>query len=379
MDIYQLRCRPEPQHELLLQAALLNGPQALKAWNKWIAVADLDRLDGGSYRLLPALYRNLAKHGVNGPVLDKLKGVYRHTLYKNHLYFYRLAGLLRSFEDKNIQAIILKGAALTLLYYKDYGLRPMNDIDLLVKTEEAPAAAELLSKLGWQPGFGSVEELIKVRHSTFFIDQDRRELDLHWHLLWECCEPEADKDFWAGAKPLKLADVTVYALSPTDQLLHVCVHGVWWNAIAPIRWVQDAMTILNNCENEINWERLYDQAVNRRFIIPLRETLTYLKEAFDAPVPATFLESLWSEPTTTVERIVYKYITTPWPNSGYLFVNWYLYSRMSQNKNIVTLLSGFHRYLLRIWGLDTFRKAPAHIFKKIKQAYMMRRQGINTL
>src|SRR5438445_136412 len=114
------------------RATLLRGPRAREAWGQWKAGADLDHLDAGSYRLLPQLYQNLHRHGVDEPVLALFRGVYLRTWYENQLRLHQIAGLLRSFRDARIDTIVLKGAALTVLYYKDNGLRPMHDIDLLV-------------------------------------------------------------------------------------------------------------------------------------------------------------------------------------------------------------------------------------------------------
>ena len=83
---------PNPQQELLLRAALLEGEAALSAWQQWQAEADLDHLDYGSFRLLPLLYQNLQRHQIKHPWLPTLKGIHRRTWYQNQL---RLQSLLR--------------------------------------------------------------------------------------------------------------------------------------------------------------------------------------------------------------------------------------------------------------------------------------------
>ena len=143
-------CWPTKQQELLLRAALLENTDAIYAWHEWQSISDFDDLDPGSFRLLPLVYRNLSKFGLNGPVKNKLKGTYRLAWYNNHMLFSKIAALLASFRDAGLPTIILKGAALTISCYKDYGVRPMQDFDFLVKTEQARAAMSLLRKLGNQ-------------------------------------------------------------------------------------------------------------------------------------------------------------------------------------------------------------------------------------
>ncbi|HYA13731.1 MAG TPA: hypothetical protein VEF33_05270, partial [Syntrophales bacterium] len=61
-------CLPTAQQEALLRASLLQGEEALMAWDYWKSNTDMNRIDQGSYRLLPLLYRNLSLHGVKDPL-----------------------------------------------------------------------------------------------------------------------------------------------------------------------------------------------------------------------------------------------------------------------------------------------------------------------
>ena len=306
---------PTLQQELLLGGALLKGREALDAWKEWrsrVDIDDIDRLDPGSYRLLPLLYRNLNNHGVEDPLMMRLKGVYRLTWYKNQMLFHTMANILRSFHDAGIETMVLKGAALTLLCYKDYGLRPMNDFDVLIRPEKVLAAIRLLEKLGWTPmDFVPTEEYISVSYSHGFKNSAGQEFDLHWHLLSQSRGINADDDFWNGTVKADINDVVSYALNPADQLLHVCIHGARWNVIPPFRWVADAMTILNTPQADIDWNRLIMQTEKRRLVLPLSDALNYLKEVFDALIAPAVLKRLRDMPVPRIERLEYKIAVSP--------------------------------------------------------------------
>jgi len=222
-------CWPTWQQELLLRAALLQGKNSIEAWEKWKSSTDINQLDLGSHRLLPQLYRNLHVQGVKDRLLEKFKGIYRRTWCDNQLLFHEVSALLRSLGDAGIETIVLKGAALALLHYRDCGLRPMNDFDVMVHVEQRSAAIDLLRKLGWTPiprsPEGVTETYLSVVNSHGFTHIAGRECDLHWHLFPECCQVDADNDFWEQAVPFEIHDVLSRSLAPTDQLLHVCVHG----------------------------------------------------------------------------------------------------------------------------------------------------------
>ena len=370
---------PTQQQELLLRAALLQGNEATDAWYEWKSSVDVDRLDPGSLRLLPLLYWNLRTHGVKDSLTNRFKGVYRLTWYENQMLFHNMATLLRSFHNAGIQTMILKGAALTLLHYRDYGLRPLGDFDVLVHTEQASAAINLLSRLGWTPELRPLEAFtetyISVTKAYHFADPAGRVLDLHWHLLPECCYANADDDFWDGAILTKIHDVPTHALNPSDQLLHACVHGARWNPVPPFRWVADAMMIMNTSQPEIDWNRLIAHAQKRRLILPLGDTLSYLRDVLDAPIPPAVLQSLWNMPTSKIERIEYEARTRPselvGPMRG-LWFHYLRYSRLVSDGSLQHKLVGFPIVLQHIWGADHLWQVPFYaIFKGMRRIWKM--------
>ena len=91
-------CWPTPDQELLLRAALLQREQALESWNEWRRKVNIDVIDYGSHRMVPQLYRNLQRHGVKDPLMDRLKGVYRYYLYKNEILMHRIGTSPRSVQ-----------------------------------------------------------------------------------------------------------------------------------------------------------------------------------------------------------------------------------------------------------------------------------------
>ena len=251
-------CWPNRAQELLLRAALLPREPALDAWDEWRRSVNLDVIDYGSHRMVPQLYRNLQRLGVKDPLMDRLKGVYRYYLYKNEILMHRIGSLLAAFEEAGIETMVLKGAALIQLYYRESGLRPMLDADVLVHTHHAEQAMKVLARMQWKPlSYMQPQMRIPIVHSTPFEDEGGRQMDLHWHLFWECFNAGDNDDYWKNAVPIKIGGVKTLALSPTDQLLHTCWHGARWNEVPPIRWVADATAILGASAAEIEGPSLW--------------------------------------------------------------------------------------------------------------------------
>lgn len=342
---------PSPDNLLLLRAALADGDEATGAWAAWQAQVGLDQADYASQRLLPLVYRNLQRLGAGDPELPRLRGLYRHTWYRNQLLFRTAGEVVARLREAGIDTLALKGIALSLLHYRDAGLRPMDDFDLLVRPAQAGEAIGLLEGDGWQP-LEVVPSCLEVKHAHPFIDDDGRRIDLHWNALWEAAP---DDDLWAAAVPLEVHGATTLALDPTDQLLHVCVHGVQWDPTPSIRWVADAVTVMRG--GSIDWERLVGRARARRLTLGLSVSLAYLRDELAAPVPPGVVEELASASTPVHERLGHR--AKAW-NGGLvrrLVLNW------DRHRRLATLYPeysrvGFPEFVRQFAGVDSYRHLP---------------------
>ncbi len=353
---------PTFQQELLLQAALLGGDDAISSWLEWKKSADLANLDGGSARLLPLLYQNLSLHGVEEPIMERLKEEYVNTWRDNELLFYEIATLLRLFHEAGVEILLLKGAALSLHFYKDSGLRPMSDVDILVQPQKAEMAIRLLHQAGWKSAYESPEVLIPYRHAIEFSNEEGRRLDLHWKALWGEAQEANDDDFWEGSIPIETDGVPTRILNSTDQLLHVCAHGAAWNDLPPLRWVADAAIIMRAENSEIDWERLMKQTRMRRLMLPMSDALGYLRKILGANVPADVLATIRNIPASPLECVLYRLRTSPNRDLRRLFTLYYgLVARRSSATPPHQKLLDFLMYLKCFWGLKYLWQIPFYM------------------
>ena len=306
---------PSPDEELLLRAALLPSEAGVQAWREWNTRVDREReLPMASQLLFPLLHRNLSRLGCGEVRSGKTMGVCRRIWWANQTAFQALSDVLRIFRDAGIPTMLLKGTALTLRYYKDRGLRPMGDFDVQVPVERRRQAIELLTQAGWRSKNRTVARLtdavLGVWHAQAFEDSRHRPVDLHWHTLSHHLTPDADQDFWAGAQPIDVDGIPSAVLNHTDQLIHVCVHGACAGAVIRVRWVADALTMLREEGEVVDWSRLLDVAVRRRLTLPLRRALGYLRERFDVPVPEHVLREMAAVRVSDRERAYYAAVLT---------------------------------------------------------------------
>jgi hypothetical protein len=362
------------QQELLLQAAILKGSDSIDAWQEWKSRVDVEgNHDSGSFRLLPLLYKNLQRHGIRDPFIAKLKGIYRKAWYKNQTLFYDVGKMIRYFHDAGIKTMLLKGASLTVLYYKNYGVRPMSDIDVLVPGYQASSAVDLLHHAGWKPVLPFKKVDLVYRHSCLFKDQSGTELDLHWRPFMECQE-SSWKNFWDKAVPLPLADTTTLSPNATDMLFHVIIHGVQWNLEPPIRWVADAMSVINCSDAEIDWMHLINQAEKQRTYLRVREGLNYLQSGFQARIPKSIMDTMNCLQASPLERVEYRCdVRNPktWLDASFaLFMSAICRGlRLNNGSRLVPTIVGLLNYLQHQYDVkDHYRLFPVLLCRLIKKA-----------
>jgi hypothetical protein len=230
-----------------------------------------------------------------------------------------------------------------------------------------------LTQAGWHPTYVPLEKLtepvLDIHHSWGFVNALHHQFDLHWHVFANWCYPNADDDFWNDPMPIQVGDVSTLTLNPTDHLLHICVHGVMWNPLPPVRWIADAMVILNDPQSKIDWSRLILQAKKRRLIFPLYRTLLYLRDSFNASIPSSVLDEISKVPVSKVERNLYTAIIAKPALLGWRPYIWHRYLfdlEIKGETNWLRKLFGFPRYLQDYKVMDLGQMMAWAIAKKIR-------------
>jgi len=360
-------CWPTPHQESLLKAALLSGPEAQKAWTAWRdQVTDLTTLDHASVRLLPLLHANLTRLGVSDPWAPVLRGAYRKAWYTNRVLLHALEKVVRALEGAGVPTMALKGSALVAAVYSDVGLRPMNDIDLLVHPGDLDTTVGALAELGFRPYHGGQRidhDRLSTVNAAAFVDPRGHVLDLHWHVLRDSCGPDADGDFWARAVPTRIGSATTSRLGPSDQLIHIISHGVRWNPVPPFRWVADAFALTNSAE--IDWTCLLATSRTHGTELHALSGLRYLARTFPNMVPPEVIAELARTEVEPWRRREFKAQTRPASEPRRLAIHWYRHRRNSGARSWLRRLLSFPEYLRSYFGLDSALQIPRFVLRDL--------------
>lgn len=361
---------PSDKQLLLLKAVLLSGLPARRAATTWLAGADIDRLDQASLRLLPLFYDRLREEGIDHPMLPVLKGIKKRAWYLNGRLLRRAGEAVRFLSEAGIEAMALKGMALTLAYYRDDGLRPMGDVDLMVHYQDAPAAMEVLYRHGWRSSDRKgapavfIALALKYQHAHHLLYPTGEVLDLHWNLLHVCPGPDADRDFWAASMEAELDAHTVRILHPADQLLHICEHGADWSPVSPIRWIPDALAVLRATPH-FDWERLLSQARKRRLTLMIGGALDYLERNFGDCIPGSVLSEFHRTRTSVFERYEYNQFRKPATRFlGLTQRRLCKLKRVAEGKSLASVALRFPEYMCWKCNVRRKRELPMVLLRK---------------
>lgn len=294
---------------LILKAALDPPQSAIAAWQAWYDAGNIELLQGASHRLMPLVHTNLVKAGYNGPELDRIKGMRRRLWVEAEQRIHNALPFLRELQLRHGRLILLKGAPLAALYYRDFGLRPMADLDLLVEEQQALAIIAELQQGGWQIVIEPTplrldEEFLTFRHGAGFRGPKGVELDIHWRMSYFGTRPGIDTLVREAAEPFELRGWSTWTLAPTDHLFHAMIHGVQYNPFPASRWVADAVTLIRNPRG-IDWQRLRQLALHYDVTPYIALAAQILREQFhidvpplEFPVPSWWLRQEFRRETT---------------------------------------------------------------------------------
>lgn len=273
---------PSERHRQLILAAVFSGDRAAEAWRKWRADIDLDVLDLASTFLLPQLYVNLKRQGIDDPELPRLAGVYRYSWVQNQRILCGVLEVMQRLAAAGLPAYVMKGMALSAAYYGDFGARRMLDADLVVHSAQAEQVAETLDAGGWRSKNGlAIAPSARLVHAVSIVHPQWGEIDLHWSPYQFACPRALEEQMLERVRSCSAQGQSLAVPDDCDALLLSCFHSYRGDPQAVCRWVADAVLILQRAN--IDWQELIDRSLAFGLFSWTKEALGYLWREFPVP------------------------------------------------------------------------------------------------
>ena len=195
----------------------------------WLLLLDMTRGVG----LAPLVFDAVRDRGVVPPDVESgLRLAYQETGADAALFSVELNSLLALFSAQRLPAIVLKGAALGEEIYGNSALRPMTDIDLLLREPDINRCLDMLQERGYQ--VAGIE--VRAGHTLTYENEivmrstgiPPLTVELHWRLLDSpFYQRHIDEEwFWRSARWIGLANTQALILGVEATLLHLSAHYV---------------------------------------------------------------------------------------------------------------------------------------------------------
>jgi len=257
------------------------------------------------YRMLPLLQHHLKAGGALNRVPEMIQVYIARWVtlsqIRSRQQLQELARVTAALTAAGIDYFLLKGCGLAVLYYDDPLLRPMQDLDFIVRHEDVVRTQRLLFQLGYEHGIWDsdsatftrtrvrltrrrITESIEIPPFTKLIPMPSplRALDvpLHWRQQHIKCAIDADatltmpvfldvhtnlsvglglEDVWRGAEMHDIGGVPVRVQSPTAMLWFIAarlyLEAFIYNTLK-LSMLGDVHTLLYKAGDRINWAEL---------------------------------------------------------------------------------------------------------------------------
>ena len=296
-DAYRLlvRCAHLPGNPRA-DHALAEMASSFQAWDDVIPLAE-------AHSMAPLVYTHFKQLdlSISSSAKLQLQGLYLRHKRANEIRLARLSGILTLLKAGNIPVIVLKGGVLAYRIYPAPGLRPMNDLDILVPPNKAEAVVSILREAGFTDSLFDDPTPPDHRHLPVVMqttDEMVVSIEVHRALGGTPRFPEGESfdELWKTAVSYSFATVnadvsaTAHMLGYEDMLWHLYAHMI--SEHTRLIRIVDIVGFAEQFMHEIDWQRIHTQYPQLiaalsvlDFVMPLSDGLRKTAVVPDGPKP----------------------------------------------------------------------------------------------
>jgi len=263
-------------------------------------------VDLAVWHRVPGLARSGLRAGsaldlVPAAVVEALDAAYLETVARNARARAELVRVGAHLAGEGVDVVLLKGAALLETVYADPGLRPMLDMDLLVRQDATARAAAIIEDLGYRPA----PRFAALRSREWLWDEQARwpplvahdgslVVELHYRLGGAGTPLGFEVNgMWDRARPCPRMRALLPA--PEDLVMHVALHWLLDRRLrseGALGQLGDLARLLSGSAGAVDWAIVVAQA--RRHLVgrPLAAALRVVEAVFDSPLLPEAVEDL---------------------------------------------------------------------------------------
>jgi hypothetical protein len=199
-----------------------------------------------------------------------------------------LGSVLDAFREAECPVICLRGQTVAQIVYDPPGLRPQNDIDLMVMPQHADDAVALLRKVGCVPT--PVYPML-FEHAGVLVDLHTEPLGIERIRSWAHLTPLSTDDFFRHAVEGELEGRPALLLPLPFHLPYLCFHAMK-HSFENLLWLWDIALMARRIEAEGLWDDLLESIREYRLERPCFYALAYAGAHLAAPIPEHLLAAI---------------------------------------------------------------------------------------
>lgn len=220
-----------------------------------------------------------------------------HREFRLRQLQHRLEESLRALNAAGIDALLLKGAALAYTVYGSFGVRPMRDIDILVRHGQAEAARGAMMDVGWvtDPEVPGDRSYDTHHHLPPLCDGKVNGLRLEIHrALLPAGHPFrfSDDEIWSEARVASTGSGEAFVMHPVHHAVHVAIHFAWSHMLKMGAWNAFRDLAVLNAAGHFDWMEFATTASRWGAASCCYWTLRLAQELSGLQVPQTVMRKL---------------------------------------------------------------------------------------
>lgn len=262
-------------------------------WNQFL---DYARWHSVSPLVFSNLKNSSNRSHIPPKILESLKTEYRKNLVRNTIIFDEYEKIITALDSREIPVIPLKGIAIAKSIYGDIGLRPMSDIDILVKRETLQCTGKLMDQLG----FKQVKPSKTDHHIEYVIPKINLLVEIHYDIESKhhpsLIRPKVENlmEVWWSRLQRKKSNYRIESyLHPIDLICLFSHHFIkhrftgrddWFSSYGALRQLCDMCGVIEYHQNDIDWNQIKDESQKFGLYKVVSVTLSVVKKVFSETV-----------------------------------------------------------------------------------------------
>ena len=260
-------------------------------------------------RVAPLVYATWREEPLlPGPVRRRLRREAFATAYRNAILLHEIEQVVVALQAVGVAPLLLKGAALAPSVYRSIAVRPLADVDVLIRRAQVAAARQTVAGLGFAAARADTRDgaAPAYENELLLIKPGARPvpLELHWSLFDSPFHQQRIdlEPCWRAAVPLRLDGVDARMLDPVSLLVHLCGHLVLHHGGADLLWEHDIFEVLHLHGARLDWQAVLDRATEWQVVLPLQRLLLPLVEEGAVSIDGEIVAALRRLQPTAGER-----------------------------------------------------------------------------